>query len=103
SKPHLEFGTLIFVVNMDPITSSLKAIESGSNKRTNFILDHNDELVLAQGNIEPLIKTDFLDEISQIIKENEEQSKYLNYTLASNTSQLSGWKFITFIETAQLY
>lgn len=103
SKPHLEFGTLIFVVNMDPITSSLKAIESGSNKRTNFILDHNDELVLAQGNIEPLIKTDFLNEISQIIKEKEEQSKYLNYTLASNTSQLSGWKFITFIETAQLY
>jgi len=103
SKPHLEFGTLIFVVNMDPIMSSLKAIESGSDKRTNFILDYNNELVLVQGNIEPLVKPDFLNGISKTIKENEGQSKYLNYTLASNTSQLSGWKFVTFIETAQLY
>lgn len=101
--PQHKIGTLIFVVNMDQVFASLKAIEGEGLDRTNIVLNHDNDVVFAQGDLKSLNKIDLINDIPDKLNDETSQIKHLKYTVANKKSSLTGWNFVTLIKTSQLY
>ncbi|WP_236005947.1 AraC family transcriptional regulator [Desemzia sp. RIT 804] len=97
-----EYGVILFVMNTNSLKVNLEAM-GNENERITFVADEKENLLFSNGEISQLSESDILSKMPDIMNKETTQIKQKDFTLNTQSNLITGWTFVSLIETVRFY